>query len=332
MSTKLKLLEIFNERGCRYISGQELASALGLSRNSVWKAVKKLQEQGFNIESKASVGYRLAQSSDLLSSEYIKESLPFPCRVQVLDKVDSTNNYAKTISDLSCPHIILANEQTKGRGRLGRSFYSPPASGLYMSIVFKPDFELSKAMLVTTLSALAVCQAFEETVGVGPKIKWVNDIYLNGKKVCGILTEAESNFETGSIEKIVIGIGINCFPQNFPDELSDKASFIEAPKKQFSRNELAVAVAEKIFSLMKTFDKRRILREYKSRSMILGQQILLFGSSYSALPEHGGSGIKAKAIDIDENGGLVVEYMEGRHAREMDTITSGEITIRKDSF
>ena len=330
MSTKLKILEIFNQRGNQYVSGQELADELGLSRNSVWKAIKKLQEQGFSIESKASVGYRLSQVSDLLSGEYIQENLPFPCKVHVFDKIGSTNDYAKEIADLSCPHIILADEQTKGRGRMGRSFYSPPAAGLYMSVVFRPDFEISKAMLITTISALAVCQAFEEVAGVGPKIKWVNDIYLNGRKVCGILTEAESNLETGTIDKIIIGIGVNCFSQVFPEEIKDKAAFIEDPKKEFSRSQLAAAIIDKLFSLINNFDKRRILMEYKSRSMILGQQVLLYGSSYSARPEHGGTGVKARAIDIDENGGLVVEYMEGRHAREMDTITSGEVTIRRE--
>ena len=328
MSTSLKLLEIFNERGDRYVSGQELAGLLGLSRNSVWKAVKKLQDQGFPVESKPSVGYRLAQASDLLSAAYLEEALSFPCQVHVLEKVDSTNNYAKTIGDLSCPHIVLANEQSGGRGRLGRSFYSPPGTGLYMSLVFRPKLELAKAMLITTMAALAVCQAFEEVTGAGPKIKWVNDLYLQGKKVCGILTEAESNFETGSIDRIIIGIGINCFARSFPEELAAKATYIESPRKEFSRNQLAAAIAEKFFSHLKNFDSRRIIREYKSRSFILGQPITLYGSHFGALPENGGSGIRARAIDIDDNGGLVVEYMEGRHAREMDTITSGEITLR----
>lgn len=330
MSTKLKILEIFNQRGSQYVSGQELADILNVSRNSVWKAIKKLQEQGFNIDSKSGVGYRLSQISDLLSEEYIRENVSFPCKVHVFDKIGSTNDYAKEIEKLSCPHIILADEQTKGRGRMGRSFYSPPASGLYMSVVFRPDFEISKAMLITTISALAVCQAFEEVAGVGPKIKWVNDIYMSEKKVCGILTEAESNLESGTMDKIIIGIGINCFLQRFPDELKDKAAFIENPKKEFSRSQLAASIINNIFSLINNFDKRKLLMEYKSRSMILGKQILLYGSSYSALPEHGGTGVKARAIDIDENGGLVVEYMEGRHAREMATVTSGEVTVRKD--
>ncbi|MBQ9960897.1 MAG: biotin--[Firmicutes bacterium] len=332
MSTKLKLLEIFSLHENEFISGQKLADMLGITRNSIWKAIKKLQDQGYEIESKPSLGYRLIQKSDVLSGEYIQEKVPFPCKIHILDCVDSTNDYAKTLTDLSVPNIVIANEQTKGKGRLGRSFYSPASKGIYMTIAFEPDFGLDKAMLVTTISALAVCQAFEATVGLGPKIKWVNDIYLNGKKVCGILTEAESNFETGKISKIILGIGINCFEQSFPDELAQKATYIEKAQKEYTRNDLIASVAEKFFDLLSNFDKRRLLRDYKSRSLILGEPILIFGTSYDALPENGGRGVKARAIDIDENGGLVVEYSEGRRAREMDTITSGEVTIRKDLY
>lgn len=332
MSTKLKLLEIFLQSPAEFISGQTLADTLGVSRNSVWKAIKKLQEQGYEIESKASFGYRLLQKSDVLSAEYIQDKLSFPCKVHILDLVDSTNDYSKTLTDLSIPNVVIANEQTRGKGRLGRSFYSPASKGVYMTIAFQPNFGLDKAMLVTTISALAVCQAFESTVGLGPKIKWVNDIYLGDKKVCGILTEAESNFETGKINKILLGIGINCFEQEFPEELSQKATYIENAPREYTRNDLIAAVIEKFFELINNFDKKKMLRDYKSRSMILGEQILIFGTSHSALPENGGRGIKARAIDFDENGGLVVEYLEGRHAREMDTITSGEVTIRRDYY
>lgn len=332
MSTKLQILDILSAGSGTYFSGQELADSLGITRNSVWKAVKKLQEQGYQIESKTSFGYRLVQCSDVLSAEYIQSKVPFPCKVHILDSVDSTNDYAKSLKDISVPNIVIANEQTKGKGRLGRSFHSPASKGIYMSIAFEPDFGMDKAMLVTTVAALAVCKAFETTVGVGPKIKWVNDIYLKDKKVGGILTEAESNFETGKIAKIIIGIGINCFEQVFPDEIADKATFIGNTPKDYSRNDLIAAVADKIFELIDSFDKKSIIREYKSRSMILGQPILIYGTSYGALPENGGRGVKARAIDIDENGGLVVEYSEGRRSREMDTITSGEVTIRKDYY
>ncbi len=332
MSTKLKLLEIFSQREGEYLSGQELANALGLSRNAIWKAIKNLQEQGFQIETKPATGYRLIKKGDILSKDYIEESLPFPAKVHILQSVDSTNDFAKRLTDVTIPNIIIAEEQSKGRGRLGRHFHSPISKGLYMTVAFEPDFDLDKAMFVTTISALSVCHAIEKITGIGPKIKWVNDIYYNGKKICGILTEAESNFETGKISKIILGVGINCFPQEFPEELSEKATYIENPLYDFSRNRLAVEIINEFYNLLREFDKKKILREYKSRSLLLGEHILIYGTSYSSLPEHGGKGVKARAIDIDESGGLVVEYLEGRRAREMDVITSGEVSIRKDPF
>lgn len=330
MSTKSDLFNILNTTQSEYLSGQELATQLGLSRNAVWKAVKSLQSEGFEIESKSGVGYRLLSKNDILSSSYIREEYGIPCKIHILSEVDSTNNYAKSLNDISVPNIVIADSQTAGRGRLGRSFYSPQAKGLYMSIVFEPKFSLDKSMLVSSLAALSVCKAFEEVTGLGPKIKWVNDIYLNGRKVCGILTEAETNFETGSISRIIVGIGINCFEQTFPEELREKAGYIKNPTKEFTRNSLASSIIKWFFNTINTADNRLLLREYKSRSLILGKPILIYGASYSALPENGGQGVRAKAVDIDENGGLVVEYTDGIHAREMTTITSGEVTIRKE--
>lgn len=330
MSTKSQILEILHGRDAEYISGQELASTLGLSRNSIWKAIGKLQDEGFEIESRAGVGYRLVQKGDVLSASCIRDAVNIPCKVHILDSVDSTNNYAKTLGDVTIPNIIIANEQIKGRGRMGRSFYSPPSKGLYMTIAFCPDFSLDKSMLVTAVSALAVCRAFQEVTGLGPKIKWVNDVYLHGRKVCGILTEAETNFETGNISRIIVGIGVNCFEQNFPEDIAGSATYIKDAPKDFNRIALAASIVNNFFDMLNNFDKKKLLREYRSRSMILGQQILLYGTSYSDMPEHGGKGVRARAIDIDENGGLIVEYMEGRRSRQMETITSGEVTIRKD--
>ncbi len=332
MSTKIKVLETLRDKSPAYISGQELADELGISRNSVWKAIKRLQDDGFKIDTKASTGYRLVESADILSASVLSDLIEKPCKVHVLDAVDSTNTYAKALGDVASPVLIVANEQTKGRGRLGRSFYSPSSKGIYMTIAFEPNFGIDKAMLITSLTAVSVCKAFEETIGIGPKIKWVNDIYLQGQKVCGILTEAESNFETGRISKIIVGIGINCFEQEFPEEIKDKATYIKNPQKEFDRNQLIAAVTNKFFDLVDNFNKVQLLRDYKSRSMILGQPILIYGTSQSALPENGGRGIKARAIDIDENGGLVVEYLEGVMSRQMETITSGEVTIRNDYY
>ncbi len=333
MSTKLSLLELLNENSNKFVSGQEIADRLGVSRNAIWKAIKNLQSQGYNIESMPSTGYRLLNVSDILSTDYLKENIHHPCKIHVLEKTDSTNNVAKTITDCTVPHIIVANEQTGGRGRLGRSFYSPAGSGLYMSIVFKPVFGLDKAMLTTAMSAVVACRAIEKVSGLHPKIKWVNDIYLDDKKICGILTEAESNFETGCIDKIIVGIGVNCFESSLPEYIQDTAAYLKNPLNEFSRNQLAAAITNEFFEMLNNFDKFAMLREYKSKSFILGGQIMVFNPtiarSIGRTAERENEGIRARAIDIDQNGGLVIELLEGRRYSEMETLTTGEVTIRR---
>lgn len=329
MSTKVELLKILGDNQGGYFSGEELAEKIGVTRNSVWKGINSLRAEGYDIESKVGTGYRLMSSSDIISETVICDGINYPSKVTVLDKVDSTNNYAKKLTDMSKINVIVANEQTSGRGRMGRDFYSPSSKGIYMTVCFEPKFGVDKAMLVTGLSALAICKAFEETCGVGPKIKWVNDLYLEGKKVCGVLTEAETNFESGKITKMIIGIGINCFEQEFPEELEKKATYIRNSKKEFDRNKLIVAIVNKLFEHFENIGSRGYLMEYKARSFILGEQISIYGTATKDLPENGGRGIKARAVDIDDNGGLVVEYLEGQHMRELATIMSGEVTIRK---
>jgi len=329
MSTKSEVLEVLNNNTNTYISGQELADKLKLSRNSVWKAIKKLQEQGYKIESKPSIGYRLLKSEDIITADGVKENLAFPCKVQIFDVIDSTNRVARELVSCEIPHLIIANEQTKGRGRLGRSFYSPANSGLYMTLAFKPSFGLDRAMLTTTFAAVAVCNAIEKTLGLYPKIKWVNDLYMNGKKVCGIMTEAQTSVETGNIDRIILGIGINCFDAQMPEELEDIAASLGQAKKEYTRNQLAAAISNEFFTLLDEPDTKKILRQYKSRSFILGEQIMIFNTITGHSPDKNSKGIRARAIDIDDNGGLVVEYLEGRRMREMDTITTGEISIRK---
>lgn len=333
MSTKTELLALLNASSGSFISGQELAAALGVSRNAVWKAIKSLQEQGFDVESQAGVGYRLASRRDVISKDILTSAISRPCTIHVFDKIDSTNNYGKKLDVGSTPHLIVASEQTAGRGRLGRNFYSPAEKGIYMSLVFEPDFDLDKSLFVTTIAAVAACKAIEDASGLRPRIKWVNDIYLNGKKLAGILTEAESNFESGKIQKIIVGVGINCFPCDYPEEIRETATFLENPGDGFNRNMVIAGFCNSFFDMIEDFNRVKILREYKNRSFVLGEQILIFnpavarqiGRSEDKLQD----GIRARAIDIDENGGLVVEFLEGRMSRQMQTLTSGEITIRK---
>ena len=333
MSTKTELLSLLDEQRDSFLSGQEIAETLGVSRNAVWKAVKSLQEQGFLIESMPSVGYRLAEKRDIISKDFLVNEIKYPCTIHILDKIDSTNSYAKGLDTASDTHLVIASEQTAGRGRLGRSFYSPAEKGIYMSIAFEPDFNLDKSLFVTTISAVAACRAIEDVTGLHPKIKWVNDIYLDGQKLSGILTEAESNFESGKIQKIIVGIGINCFACELPEGIRDVAGCLENPGEDFTRNRLIAAFCNYFFDMITNFDHSKILRDYKSRSFILGEQILIFNPAIARQigrpDEHLHDGIRARAIDIDENGGLVVEFLEGRFSRQMQTLTSGEISIRK---
>ena len=269
------------------------------------------------------------KAHDVLSAPIMSKAITFPCKVHVLDIVDSTNAYARRLFDYSLPNLIVSNQQTKGKGRLGRSFYSPSSKGIYMSIVFEPDFGIEKAMLITPLAAVAVCRALKEVTGTEGKIKWVNDIFLGEKKVCGILTEADNNPQTGKMEKIIVGIGINCFQQEFPEDLKDKASFIDNPTMEYSRNELIAAVTNNFFDLLANFDKKALLEEYRSLLMILGKDVVVYGTSPDERPENGGKGSLCHTIDIDENCGLVVEHLDGPICGKRETLTSGEVTIRK---
>ena len=333
MSTRSELLALLSENAGRFVSGQEIASRLDISRNAIWKAVNSLRERGFDIESRTGVGYKLSGGRDILSRDVLMSRLSHPCDIHIFEKIDSTNNYAKSLDAMDRPQLVVASEQTAGRGRLGRSFFSPADKGIYMSIAFEPDFDLDKSLFVTTLSAVAICRAIEDVTGLRPKIKWVNDVYLDGKKLVGILTEAESNFESGKIQKIIVGVGVNCFDCDLPDEHRETATYLRNPALSFTRNDLIAAFCNYFFDMIGNFDQRAILRDYKRRSFIIGEHILVFNPAIARQIGRSGErlkdGIRARAIDIDENGGLVVEFLEGPMSSQMQTLTSGEITIRK---
>lgn len=324
MSTRTELLKLLSENTGVYLSGQKIGETLQLSRNAVWKAMQQLREEGYHIESKPSIGYRLKTKSNILTEASVTGSLQYPCDLQVFDVVDSTNNVAKEVSIGSKPVMVIANKQSAGRGRLGRSFASPSGTGLYLSIAFRPQFDLNKSLYVTMAAAVAVCRAIDKVAGVKPRIKWVNDLFLNGKKICGILTEAQTNFETGKIDSLIIGIGVNCFPGSFPEELQDVVGSVSPKKNTFSRGELAAEIFNETMEILQNLESKTFLREYRSRCFILGKNILIHPNLSD------GHTIRAKAIDIDENGGLIVEYMEGRMNRQMDTLTTGEVSVRID--
>lgn len=240
--------------------------------------------------------------------------------IAVYQTVDSTNTEAKRLALGGAPDgtILLSEEQTAGRGRYGKTFFSPCRTGLYMSLLLRPEHGVSDAQLVTAAVAVAVCRTIEKTSGLKPQIKWVNDVFLDGKKICGILTEAVTNFESGQIETLVIGIGINCRTpeESFPDELTGIARSLSVPG--LTRNRLAAEVIGEVFACLREKNSPEILSDYRSRSLVLGREITY---------EKEGRLQTGKAVAINDRGNLVVETPGGT-----DCLFSGEVTIRSSFY
>ena len=323
MSVKEAVLSKLEQHRGKDISGEALAKELGVSRAAVWKAINSLKEQGHNIESSTNRGYRLSGDSDILSAEGIKLHLigdAAAADVIVFDEIDSTNLEAKRMAANGAKNaaIIVADSQTLGRGRFGRSFYSPEGCGIYMSILLKPTAEqLSEAVMLTTAAAVAVCRAASKLGRVEAGIKWVNDIYVNEKKACGILSEAVFDIESGSIGSVVIGIGIN-FKQGaepLPDEIANIAGSFFGEFAPISRNEFTARVANELFLMLPQLSEREFLKEYRERSILIGKEIV-----YS----RGNEKYAAIAEDIDNDGALVVRYEDGR----IEALRSGEVSVR----
>lgn len=255
--------------------------------------------------------------TERLEKEKIEALLEgFDNTIIVMDEVDSTNSEIKRLARSGAKNgtVVIAEHQTSGRGRLGRSFFSPAGSGIYMSFLHKPSFDAEKATLVTTAVSVAVCRAIEKVSGKKPLIKWVNDLYLDGKKICGILTEAIRDAKSGKIEYIVIGIGINCAKSEFPDDIKNIAGSICEKEEEISRNELVAEIIRETKDIDVVVENGKFIEEYKRRSLVIGKDIRILGQTEDI----------ATALDIDENGGLVVRLWDG----ETKILSSGEISIR----
>ncbi len=325
MNVKEQILDIFeNNRGI-FISGAELAVKLSVSRNAVWKAVKSLQDEGYEITAVTNKGYCLNDETDILSVQSIAKHLGEESghfNIEVFKTLDSTNNMLKSLAASGEPEgkVVISEEQTAGKGRISRSFYSPAGTGLYLSLLLRPCFSPEESSYITSAAAAAVARAIETVSGCEAKIKWVNDIYCNGKKVCGILTEASMNLETGGLEYAVLGIGVNVNPpkQGFPEEISDIASsvFERGMNTGDIRNRLAAEILDNFWQYYKKLGQKTFLREYRDRSMIVGHEILVL---------HGSSSKKAMALGIDDSCHLIVEYEDG----SQENLSSGEISIRR---
>lgn len=266
----LGLLE--KERG-KIISGTALAEKFGVSRNAVWKALNALKEEGHLIETVGRKGHRLSEESDCLSEEAIRAALGgrlSGLKIVVCGEVSSTNDEAKKLlaDDPKAKAVIVADKQLRGRGRFGREFYSPAGTGLYLSAVIHPDKPFAEAVLYTAAAAVGATRAIKKTAGTEAQIKWINDLYIGGRKVCGILTEADTDFETGRVRSMVIGIGINVTTDDFPDDIKDKAVSLG---RRISRCRLAAELIAELYTL--TENESNFMDEYRSRCFIIGRDI-----------------------------------------------------------
>ena len=320
MNTRQKILSILETARGNTVSGEIISQELGISRAGVSKAVAVLRTEGHVIQAVTNKGYLLNNTSDVFTEHFLKEYLCDELKhkdINVLTETQSTNTLAKIAAINGCPEgtVFITDKQISGRGRRGKSFFSP-SGGIYMSIVLRPDIAYEDSVNLTSCASVAVCQAIKKTTGFDTKIKWVNDIFLNDKKLVGILTEATTSVENSTLEYAVVGVGINfCIAQNdFPEELQDIATslYTENPGENL-RTKLAAEVLNSIWELEKKPNSPDILAEYKALSLVLGKKITVLTNPPRV----------AVAVDINNKGNLLVEYENG----ETDVICSGEVSI-----
>lgn len=319
MSIKDKVLETLL-RADKAVSGEHLAKSLGISRNGVWKNIEQLRREGYEIEALPRRGYSMKTLPDRLSENEIFSWLTAESigrEMEIHDTLDSTNTRAKYLASHGAPHgyMVAANAQTAGRGRFGRNFFSPGYSGVYMSLILRPDLPVERAVMITSMTAVAVARAIERLADVDVKIKWVNDLYINDRKVCGILSEASIDFESNQLEYAVVGIGVNVGKIQFPDELKDIATSIGNEWKGcISRNQLIAEICNEMEKKYLHMDTTDFMQENKSRSNVIGREILVL---------RGSEQFKAIAEDIDEQGHLVIRSEQG-----VQRVNSGEISLK----
>lgn len=322
MQTKDKLLTLLQSRKGEFVSGEEIAEALALSRTAVWKAANALRDSGYRIEAVRNRGYRLAAGADILCKSDMEAILGADgdgLTLEVLSCVDSTNSLLRDKANAGIPegYVVLAGQQTGGRGRMGRRFYSPPDTGLYLSLLLRPaHLPPAQAVGITTMAAVAACRAIEEVSHGDAQIKWVNDIYLGGKKVCGILTEASIGLESGCLDYAVVGVGFNvCPPEDgFPEEISWIAGAILPRSQEGTRNRLAAAFLKHFLAIYRS-GGTGYAEEYRRRSLVIGKPIQVLSPAGQR---------PAVALDVDSSCRLIVRYDDG----SVEALSSSEVSIR----
>lgn len=317
---RAKIIEVILNSGENFVSGEELSKKLGISRTAIWKHINILRKEGYDIESVNKKGYRLISSTnDLLNAENIYHNLKTDYvgkKVIHLESVDSTNDYLKKIGkEVQEGTVVISEEQTRGKGRLGRSWQSQSKEGIWMSIILKPEIMPYKAPFLTLIAGAAIVKTLNN-LKVPAKIKWPNDIIINNKKVSGILTELDA--EIDRINYIIVGIGMNVKNLNFDKELEEKATSLYKENYYLSRVELVSKILYEFELLYKDYiennSKERTLKICRQYSAIINKEIYIIKDNEKQLVE---------CIDINNNGNLIV-----KNNNEIQEILSGEISIR----
>ena len=310
-----------------YLSGEAISQAMGVTRAAVWKEITALREEGWPISSVPRRGYRLDGPPEKLSAAYLKARLgpdaPFGQEIRVLETVDSTNSYLKARAAEGAPHgaVVIAEEQTQGRGTRGRSFVSPKGDGLYLSLLLRPrEAALHQLLWITGFVAVAVCDGIEDACGVRPQIKWMNDICLGEKKLCGILTELSVLGESGEPDYVIPGIGTNVGQsrETFAAAgLEEIATSLALEGHQVNRNLLALSMLNALDRMYRAFPhgKAEYLDRYRQDCLTLGRQVTYDGP---------GGLQEARAVEVDDDFQLILETPDRRRF----SVSAGTISVR----
>lgn len=327
---KTKILQALRQDSQAYVSGQQLCEQFGVSRTAVWKAIKQLQEAGYEIEAVRNKGYRLLAVPDILSQSEIASQLHtrwLGQNIRYFEEVDSTNTAAKRIAEESGSAdwhgtVVVAEEQTAGKGRRGRFWSSPRGTGLFFSILLKPQIEPGNASMLTLVKGMATVKGIAQVTGLKPQIKWPNDVVLNGKKIVGILTEMSAQVDY--VNHIVVGTGINVHQADFPEEIAKTATSLKLELQEAGRNmqilraELLGAVLfyfEQYYeTYLQTQDLSALQEEYNSMLVNIGKGVRVL----DPLGEYEGT-----ALGIDSRGELLVD-----RGKEVCKVSSGEVSVR----
>ncbi len=305
-----------------YVSGQELCNKFGVSRTAIWKVINQLKEAGYEIEAAQNKGYHLIAAPDVMTEaelESLKNTQWAGCEIYCFDSIDSTNTKAKELAEAGHPSgtLVVADQQTLGRGRRGRSWESPAGTGIFMTLMLKPDINPNNASMLTLVAAMATARAITEVTGEAAQIKWPNDIVMNGKKVVGILTEMSAQFDY--INHIVVGIGINVHNEEFPEEIAKTASslLLECDHRihRASLIEAFLEEFERLYAVyLETEDMSGLQKEYDSLLVNRGRQVRVLDPKEP---------FEGKAMGITKKGELIVDTWESRKL-----VSSGEVSVR----